>query len=336
MLTQPREIVVRVCRGPLTESVHRGHMAVIGADGRLVAEAGDARLVTFARSAAKPLQALPVIEAGAADAYGFTAAELALLSSSHSGEAEHVEAAAALLGKLGLSAAQLQCGVHEPFDAAAAHRLRELGELPTSLHNNCSGKHAGMLALALQLGAPTAGYMDAAHPVQLLMRSAVAAMCGLSEAALHIGVDGCGVPVFGMALDRLAYAYARLGTPEDLPAERAAACARVVAALRTHPRLLAGSGRFDTRLIEATNGRLIGKMGAEGVFAVCMPGQGLGMALKIADGQQRALYPAVSEALRQLGWLQPGELLKLAEFHEPVQRNWQGTKVGRILPEVRL
>jgi len=336
MPTQPRDIVVRVCRGPLTESVHRGHLAAVDACGRLLAEAGEPRLVTFARSAAKPLQALPVIEAGAADAFGLTATELALLCASHSGEAEHVDAAGALLAKLGLSAAQLQCGVHEPFDAAAARRLRERGEPPTSLHNNCSGKHAGMLALALRLSAPVESYMDAGHPVQRLMHNTVAAMCGLSAAELHTGVDGCGVPVFGMPLDRLAYAYARLGKPEGLSAERAAACTRVIAALRAHPRLLAGSGRFDTRLIEATGGRIVGKMGAEGVFALCVPEQGFGLALKIADGQQRALYPAVTEALRQLGWLQERELAELAEFHEPVQRNWQGAEVGRIRPEVRL
>lgn len=330
------ETLVRVTRGPLTECVHRGHIAVVDAEGGLLYRAGDPETVTFARSAAKPLQALPVLESGAADAFGFSGEELALLCASHNGEPVHVETVEHILSKIGLDASYLQCGAHYPFHKATTAAMRARGEKPTSLHNNCSGKHSGMLALAVTLQAPLETYLSPEHPVQRRMLAAVSEMSGVPEQSIAIGVDGCGVPVFGMPVMALAVAYARLGRPDSLAESRRAACSRIVEAIRQYPAYLAGDDRFDTQLVRATGGRVIGKMGAEGVFAMTVPERGWGIAVKIEDGAQRALYPTASETLRQLGLLSEEELAELAQFHRPVQRNWQGTEVGTIVPDFRL
>ncbi|MDU0201484.1 asparaginase [Paenibacillus sp. MAH-36] len=333
---KPSNTIVRVYRGNITESIHRVHLAVVNTKGSLLHGAGDPQLLTFARSTAKLIQALPVIESGAADHFGLGEAEIALCCASHNGEAEHVSAAQGILGKLGFHHEHLQCGAHEPYHAPTAQAMRERGEAPTTLHNNCSGKHSGMLALCAHLGASPDTYMSLQHPVQQLMLEAVCAMSGIPKSQMELGVDGCGVPVFGMPIHQLALAFARLGSPEALPEVRANACQRIVAAVRKYPQLLAGSDRFDTQLIEVTQGRIIGKMGAEGIFALTVPDKGLGFVLKIEDGNQRALYPAVVEALKQLDLLSSSEVSKLAAFHTPTVHNWQGTEVGIIRPDFQL
>ncbi|TMV46072.1 asparaginase [Paenibacillus mesophilus] len=330
------ELLVRIERGPLTESVHHGHIAVVEAKGSLLAYAGDAGYLTFARSAAKPLQAVPVIEAGADRRFGLTGEQIALMCASHNGESEHVRTVADMLGKLGLAPDALLCGSHYPFHEPAADRMKRAGEEPTRLHNNCSGKHAGMLALARIMNAPTGGYVSPDHPVQQAMLRAIADLAGVSPGRIRLGTDGCGVPVFGLPLDRLAYAFATLGAPARLDEPRAAACRTILDAVRNHPHYMAGTDRFDTRLIEATGGRIIGKMGAEGVFALTAPGEGAALAVKIADGAQRALYPAVVEALIQLGWLKPDERAALAPFHRPPVRNWSKDEVGAVVPDFKL
>jgi L-asparaginase II len=331
------ECLVRITRGPLTESVHLGHLAVVDTKGSLTAAMGNPELVTFARSSAKPLQAIPVIESGAVEAFGLVPEEIALMCASHNGESRHVEAIERFLNKLGLSGAHLQCGPHYPYYEPAANRMKQTGEVPTTLHNNCSGKHSGMLALALRLGASPEGYMAPEHQVQQRMLEAVSAMSGVPAERIALGTDGCGVPVFGMPLAALARSFAALGRPDGLMHEaRAAACRTLVAAIRRAPYFLAGTGRFDTRLVEVTEGRLVGKMGAEGVFAVTAPERGMALAVKVEDGAQRALYPAVVEALRQLDWLSDGELELLREFHTPPVRNWAGDIVGSVMPDFKL
>ncbi|MBP1961248.1 L-asparaginase II [Paenibacillus aceris] len=214
--------------------------------------------------------------------------------------------------------------------------MRERGEAPTTLHNNCSGKHSGMLALCAHLGASPDTYMSLQHPVQQLMLDAVCAMSDIPKSQMELGIDGCGVPVFGMPIPHLALAFARLGSPEGLPTVRANACQRIVAAVQKYPQFLAGNDRFDTQLIKVTQGRIIGKMGAEGIFALTVPDKGLGFVLKIEDGNQRALYPAVIEALKQLNLLTAAEVGELAAFHTPTVHNWQGTEVGIIRPDFQL
>ena len=221
---KPSDAIVRVYRGAITESIHRVHLAVMDTQGTLLHSAGDPHFLTFARSTAKLIQALPVIESGAADHFGLTEAEIALCCASHNGEAEHVGAAQGILGKLGYHSMHLQCGAHEPYHAPTAQAMRDRGEAPSTLHNNCSGKHSGMLALSSYLGASPDHYMSLEHPVQQLMLEAVSAMSDVPKAQMELGIDGCGVPVFGMPLDRLALAFARLGRPDELSQERVNAC----------------------------------------------------------------------------------------------------------------
>ncbi|MFK7695274.1 asparaginase [Paenibacillus sp. HJGM_3] len=331
------DTLVRVTRGSLTESRHAGHLAVVDTHGRLVAALGNPELMTFARSSAKPLQAIPVVESGAARAFGLVPEELALMCASHNGEPAHIEAIERFLKKLGLGEAHLNCGPHYPYYEPAADRMKRLGDAPRTVHNNCSGKHSGMLALALRLGVTVQGYMAPEHPVQRRMLDAVSALSGVPADRIALGTDGCGVPVFGLPLASLARAFAVFGRPDGLvPETRAEACRTLAAAIRQAPFYLAGTGRFDTHLVEATGGRLVGKMGAEGVFAVTAPELGVALAVKIADGAQRALYPTVVEALRQLDWLTAAELERLREFHKPAVRNWAGDIVGAITPEFEL
>ncbi len=328
--------LVTVTRCSLVESVHRGHIAVVDDGGRLLRSAGDPRCATYARSSAKLLQAIPVVASGAASRFRLDAPEIALLCASHSGEERHVEAVFRILRKLGLEEDALQCGAHPPYHKPSADALRRAGESPRASHNNCSGKHAGMLTLAKHLGATLHDYKLPEHPVQQAMLAAYAAFAGVPAADVTLGVDGCGVPVYGAPLSALALAYARLAAPFDDGSPDADARRTVVEAVRSHPEMLAGEGRYDTALIRATNGRVIGKMGAEGVFAAAVPGEGLGFALKIEDGSQRALYPAVTEALLQLGWIDAAAERALAEFHKPAIRNWSGDVVGAVLPSFRM
>ncbi|MCI3921512.1 asparaginase [Paenibacillus sp. TRM 82003] len=327
--------MVHISRGPIVECVHRGHLAVVRADGRLAHALGDPDYVTFARSSAKLLQAVPVVASGAADRFGLTEPELALLCASHSGEETHVEAVYRILEKIGAAEADLQCGAHAPYHKPSAAAIRSSGASPTAVHNNCSGKHSGMLALAKQLGAPIDGYKRPEHPVQREMLRTFAAFAGVAPESVALGTDGCGVPVYGLRLSSLAAAYARFGSPRGLDGANAAAAERLRDAIAAHPEMLAGSDRFDTALIRATNGRLIGKMGAEGVFAVAYPSEGLGLAVKIEDGAQRALYPAVAEALRQLAWIDEAESAVLDAYRIPAVRNWSGDVVGETIPVLR-
>lgn len=329
------EILVHVTRGSLVECSHRGSIAVVGRNGRLLASAGDPQRLVFARSAAKPLQAAAVVASGAAARFQLNAKELAVLCASHNGEPEHVENVLAVLAKLGLPMEALRCGAHPPTHKPAAEALIRAGEPFLAVHNNCSGKHSGMLALAMHLGADPDGYTRADHPVQQAMLAAFARFAGVPQSSVALGTDGCGVPTFGVPLTALALAFARFGSPsgdDDL-----AHAARIIAdAIRAHPHMIAGTGRFDSDLIRATRGRILGKMGADGVFAAAVPGLGIGLAVKIEDGARRALFPAVVEALVQLDALSPGEAEALAGHHFPRVRNWSGDTVGGISPVFRL
>ncbi|WP_010269864.1 asparaginase [Paenibacillus senegalensis] len=326
----PSSILIQVLRGQLVESRHTAHLAIVNEAGRLLYECGDPHLLTFIRSSAKPLQALPVVETGAASRYRFGDRELALICSSHNGEPAQVQLVEEMLARIGLSAAALQCGVQKPAYKPAADELYRSSQSPGALHNTCSGKHGGMLALSQLLGADHQHYTNIEHPVQQIMLKTVAEMSGTDPASIPLGVDGCGVPVFGLHLTHLAYAYARWGRPERLSSTRAQACRSLIAAITAEPYYLAGSERYDTRLVEVTQGKVIGKMGAEGVFALTLPDKGWGLALKITDGSERALYPAVTEVLRQLGALNEDQCRELSAYHQPLIKNKAGTVVGRI------
>ena len=326
------ENMVYVQRGLLTESIHTGHMAAVDYRGDLIASVGNPQFVTFARSTAKLLQAIPLLETGAASSLGLNQADIAVTCASHSGEAAHTKQVQSLLSKAGLSSSLLQCGIHPPFDQLSAEKVRQSGEDFTAVHNNCSGKHGGMLVLAHYLHASLENYMDPNHPVQKAMLKVISEMTEMPIEDIHLGTDGCGVPVFGLPIAKLALGYSKLGHGESMSAQRSEACTTIISALRKHPYLLAGRNRFDTRLIEVTGGRIIGKMGAEGVFTLAIPEEKTAMVIKIQDGSERALYPAVVEALSQMNMLTADELQELRTFHHPITRNWKGDQVGSLLP----
>ena len=328
--------LVEVWRGPIVESRHRGHLTAVSSAGETVAALGSPETVTYVRSSGKPFQAIPLIALGAADRFGFSEGEVAIACGSHSGEPVHVATVRSMLEKIGLDESALKCGVHEPFSAEVARGLARNGESPNVLQNNCSGKHAGMLALALHVGAPTESYDDWSNPVQQAITKTVAEFSDVPREKIAIGVDGCGVPVFGIPVRAMAQMYARLAMPpESFDAATRAACGRIIKAMIDYPEMVGGTrNRLDTELIKAGEGRLISKIGAEGVYTVSVlpcdewP-EGLGLALKIEDGDDhRARPPAVIEALRQLNVLSEKELAALASYAPTVITNRRGERVG--------
>jgi L-asparaginase II len=321
-----------VLRGDTVESEHHVHVAV--SDGRaLVATAGDPRLVTFLRSAAKPIQALPVVEDGVARRLRLTDSELALCCASHNAEARHVRAALSILRKAGLEEGDLACGPHPPMRASEAARMAAAGERPRGVHNNCSGKHAGMLALAVHHGWPTDGYQRARHPVQKRMRAEIARWTGVPADELGTGVDGCGVVTFAVPVGAMAHGLARFG--------RAAAAgdpgpATVVEVVARHPFMIAGTGRLCTDLIAATGGRVVAKTGAEGVYCAMVPAEGLGVAIKVEDGAKRAADVALVAVLEELDLLSAAERKRLSDWRAPVLRNTRDEVVGEVKSTIEL
>lgn len=314
-------------RGGTVESTHRIHAAVTDADGRLRARVGNPDRMSFCRSAAKPLQALAVVEEGAADRFGITDGELAVCCASHNSEPRHLEAAASILERAGLGPPDLECGPHPPLRREVADRLVREGVTLRPIHNNCSGKHAGMLALAAARDWPTQGYVGASHPVQRRMLREVARWSGIPEEEIGTATDGCGVQTFAVPLAAMARAVAGLtaaaGTGDPGPR-------RVVDAMTAHPFLVAGTGRLDTELMRAVDGRIVVKTGAEGIFVAGLRDRGLGVALKVEDGARRASESALVHVLDELGALRGDELERLAGFHRPPVRNTRDEVVGRV------
>jgi L-asparaginase II len=331
--------VARDERNGRPENWHQGAAAVATPERRLVAAVGDAGLECFLRSSAKPFQCLPLLLAGGAERFELSEADLALICSSHGGTTAHVERAAALLERGGFSPDDLLCGAHVPMDPGAAAELAAAGREPEPLDNNCSGKHAGMLLACRLLELPCEGYTAPDHPLQERIRTEVAGVCGVAGGSLSEAVDGCGVPTFRMPLAAAARAYAALADPRaaDLDPERTAALARVAKAMAVAPEMVAGPGRFTTALTEVTGGRVLGKEGAKGYYGVAVRGPvALGLAIKIADGDDRCRDGVAIDILRQLGALSGLELEALAEFHRPIRRNHAGTVVGEVVADVEL
>jgi L-asparaginase II len=348
------EPVVEVTRGGVVESVHHGAVAVADAVGRLVAWAGDPETVTFLRSSAKPFQALPLIEIGAADAFGITPRELAVICASHSGTDEHVRVVGGLQARIGITESDLLCGVHMPYDPETARRMRAEGLQPTPNQHNCSGKHTGMLAHARMRGLPISDYINPEHPIQKTILETVAEMCQLAVEQVEVAIDGCSAPNFALPLYNAALGYARLCDPRGLTVERSTACRRITQSMMANPWMVGGPGRFDTRLMEVCSGRVVAKGGAEGYMAMGLTAgalggdsAGVGIALKISDGDAEnrtrpdpnsRVRPAVSlEILRQMNYLTDKELEALAEFGplRPVA-NWRKIEVGQGRPAFTL
>lgn len=326
-------LIVEVTRGGMAESRHRGAAVVMDAKGTAVHAWGDMDRVIYPRSAIKPLQALVLVETGAADAFAVTEGELALASASHAGQPEHTGAIQAWLERIGLGADDLECGAHEPLDPETAKARVRAGESPGQADNNCSGKHVGMLTTAKHMGEETAGYTRPDHPVQQRLRALLTDMGGADLAQAPEGTDGCGIPVFGMPLSAIALAMARMADTNSLDAGRAGAAGRIIAAMTANPLLVGGRGRFDTVAMEAANGAFAVKTGAEGVHGAILPGLGLGVAVKIDDGARRAAQVAMAAILDHLGVLDEEAKTALAGFLETPVLNAKGERVGDIRME---
>jgi L-asparaginase II len=322
-------ILVEVLRGSLVESRHRGAVSVVNADGAMLLAIGDVTMPVFPRSAIKALQALPLVESGAADRYGFGDEELALACSSHSGEPAHVEGVARMLCEAGLDASALACGAHWPISQPAAYALAKTGA-PSALHNNCSGKHAGFLCLACAMGIDHVGYWQPEHPVQQRVHAVLEDLTGESLGPERCAVDGCSVPTWAIPLKKLAYAFAKFGTGRGLSLERAAAAARLRAACAANPWFVAGTGRFCTDIMKLLGARVFVKTGAEGIFCGALPEQGLGIAVKCDDGAGRAAEAIMAATIARLLPLDPAEEAALSRFARPTLRNWNGVEVGAL------
>ena len=318
---------VVVTRGPTIESRHLVHAAVVGDADALVASARNPELVTMWRSCAKPFQLLPFLASGALDQLGWGDEELTLACASHGGEPEHLEVATRMLDSLALEEGDLACGAHEPLSARGARLARESGRPYSRLHNNCSGKHAAMLARARTAGWPTEGYERADHSVQRGCLREVSRWSDVQIDDMPIAVDGCGATVMALPLEKMALAYARWGRAAHAGDEHPA---RIAAAIRRHPHLLGGTDRFDTVLLEETGGAVISKVGAEGVHSVTVPAAGVGFAIKVEDGAVRAQHVAVLRVLQLIGVLPDIVPARLADWLFRPVRNTRGEIIGEV------
>ncbi|HSO76614.1 MAG TPA: asparaginase [Blastocatellia bacterium] len=341
-MSQELPILVEVRRGAIVESRHRGAIVAVEPDGSVSAQLGDADLLTSTRSTIKPLQAIPFITSGAADHFGISERELALVCASHEGEAFHVERVAGMLARAGLDESALRCGAHAPYNANAARELETEGRSFTQIHNNCSGKHTGMLLTAVHRGLPLDDYYKAEHPIQREIVSVLTRIAGV-EGELPTAIDGCSAPTFGVPLRSLALAFARLVNPlaAFLDQDVANASTRIVRAMIAHPEMVGGTKRFDSDLLRAARGKLVCKIGAESVYGIgVLPSErhprGLGVAVKIEDGSYRGLGPAVIETLAQLDVLSKSEQAELAAYHHPSLDNRSGVIVGEVRATFRL
>ncbi len=330
------EILVEVRRGELVESYHRGHIAVVNSKGELIHSVGDPNFISYWRSSAKPVQAIPVIESGAYEAFKITPKELALFCASHSGEEIHVDTVLEILHKIDLGSDQLRCGSHIPYNKEAAAKLQELGQKPNTLHCNCSGKHSGMLVVCKQNNYPLDDYTNINHPLQQHLLELIAEFCNYPKGKIVVGIDGCGVPVYGLPVYNWALAYAYLADPGVLESNRIKTIEIITNAMITHPEMVGGTDRICTDLMRVGKGNLVAKAGAEGVYCVGIKDQGLGFAIKMEDGNPRGRGPAVIEALKQLGALDEQQLEQLKEHHYPENRNHRKDLCGVVKPTFRL
>jgi len=326
-MTDP--ILVEVLRGLLVESRHRGAVAVADADGGTVLTLGGVAAPIFPRSAVKALQALPLVESGAADRYGFGDEELALACASHSGEPGHVAGVTRMLAKAGLDAAALRCGAHWPIAQPALVELARTGE-PSALHNNCSGKHSGFLCVACAQGIDHADYWRPQHPVQREVRTVLEHMTGATLSDDRRAVDGCSVPTWAIPLQNLAQGFAKFGTGRGLAPERARAAARLRAACARKPWHVAGTSRFCTEIMELLGARVFVKTGAEGVYCGALPEQGLGIAVKCDDGAGRASQAIMAALIARFLPLDDAERAALTRLAQPTLRNWNGIEIGAL------
>lgn len=324
------EILVTLTRGNLAESQHHGAYCVVK-DGAILRSRGDVAMPVFARSSIKPIQALAVVDSGAPDQFGITEAELAVIVGSHSGAPDHAAAAKSILDKAGESASLLRCGGHTSLSPKVHADYIRSGYEPGRLEDNCSGKHAGMIAAAKARGEDCPSYHEASHPLQQLNLENLAALSEVDQDAIGVAIDGCGVPSFALPVSGLATAAAHYGTPDELPSDLAVAARRITDAALKHPEMVAGEGRFDTELMRIGKGRILSKGGAEGVQLVSLLGERLGFAIKVEDGGRRAVRAVTCALLIDLGFI---DVADVADLFQRQVTTREGTPVGDI--KVRL
>lgn len=323
-------VLVEVTRGNRVESRHRGMVVAVDGDGKVVFALGDIDAAVFPRSACKAMQALPLVESGAADAYGFGAKELALACASHNGEPEHVALAARMLAAAGRDVSALECGAHWSSDQAVLIDQARTLERPTALHNNCSGKHAGFVCAACHTGTDPKGYVGYDHPIQAEIRGAMESLTGAALAHDNCGTDGCSIPTYAVPLKSLAHGFARMATGTGLAPERAKASRRLMEACMAEPFYVAGTGRACTRLMETAPGRIFAKTGAEGVFCAAIPEKGIAIALKCEDGTTRAAESMVAATLARFFSEEPAIHAALMAQANRSLSNWNGIHVGDV------
>jgi L-asparaginase II len=331
-------VLVEAWRGDIVESFHRGAWAVVDGAGTVVASAGDIERPVYPRSAIKLLQALPLVESGAADRFGLDDEELALACASHDGEPDHARVAASMLSKAGLDAAVLECGAHPPYNESAKLALAAAGQRPSALHNNCSGKHAGFACLGCVMAGGReargflSGYVNAEHVLMREVGAAIESATGCALAQSPRATDGCSIPTYAMPLRHLAHAFARMAGGQGLSHTRWTAARRLRAAVARAPFMVGGTGRVDTRVMMAFGERVFSKVGAEGMYCVALPEAGLGIALKMDDGNTaRACEVAIAALLRRwVGARDAAQDALLAELADLGLRNWRGIAVGRL------
>ncbi|WP_419913288.1 asparaginase [Hoeflea sp.] len=327
-MTNP--VIVEVTRGGRVESRHRGSAVVVDADGNTLLSFGEADAPVFPRSAVKAMQALPLVESGAADAFGFGDRELALACASHSGEPEHADLAASMLGAAGLDETALECGSHWPMDQNAMLALARTGAEPTQLHNNCSGKHAGFICAACHLGIDHRGYINYDHAIQGMIRDVMSDLTGEHLGVDNCGTDGCSIPTYALRLHALAGGFAKMVTGSGLPPARAAAARRLIDACMAEPFYVAGTKRTCTRLMKTAPGRIFAKTGAEGVFCAALPKEGIAIAVKCDDGAKRAVDATITALIAR--YLDAGEEIRAELLNQAGHtfKNCNGIEVGTI------
>jgi L-asparaginase II len=325
-------VLVEVMRGDTVESLHRGAIAVVDYNNKIVLEFGDINRPIFPRSAIKAFQAIPLFETGAVDRFDLTDQEIAMACASHNGEEAHANASLTMLKKCGLDVSSLECGVQWPADDQAQHPLIKAGLKPTALHNNCSGKHAGFVCVACAAGDDPKGYVKTSHPTMRMVRQAIEDMTGFKLAAAATGTDGCSIPTYAMPLRALAHGFARLATGQGLGKQRASAAERIRKAVANEPFFVAGTGRFDTKVMEILRERAFIKTGAEGVYCAALPETGIGVALKCDDGNGRASQIMMAAILSRFVQMTDIEKAALQPQFQPILKNWNGIEVGTIRP----
>ncbi|PKN80196.1 MAG: asparaginase [Candidatus Cloacimonetes bacterium HGW-Cloacimonetes-1] len=330
------EQLINVYRGNVVECIHRGDVAVVTPDAKLVAKIGDPFKYTYFRSSAKPLQAIEVFLSGAAERFGFSDAEISIMCASHYAEDFHINTVKSILHKIGIDSSFLLCGATRSINSVMAFQQAARGVQPQSILSDCSGKHSGVLASCLALGESSESYIDPLHPVQKAILGIIADICDYPRENIAIGIDGCSVPVFALPIYQMALGFARFANPQYLQDRYQEPADRIFGAMNNHPEMVSGTGGFCTALIRATGGRMIGKIGAQGVYTIGIRDPQIGIALKIEDGAVGTASVAAMHVLQELKLLTDAEYGQLSAFHYKPSNNDAGLTVGKICPEFTL